>query len=225
MAFFGQFSNAKLMKKEEVKQINILQYNSNNCPDYGSSYDNVNGHCTLRFFCRNDTCASPDSNGYVDFTESKRNEKINTNLCYVYEDYDYANRVCTSNKPVCFNDSNCITNMCYNSTCVLNKNYRVEECVDNYYYNHWIFSYRSKVNCGLGEHEICSKDSDCASNVCARCEKGRCCVKDDKDISGERKKDILIKSLLLSFLIIGYVIGRLQQKRKTKNLKFSNIDI
>jgi len=200
------------MKKDDVLKIDVLKYkNEKDCPDYSNGYDKVNKHCTFRFFCRDNDCSSVDKNGYVQFTNNGKTENLNTNICITGNDSN--GPYCFNDQPACKTNADCFTNNCSNSTCIINKNSPTTECLDEYYYRSLTFSYKGKMNCGLGQYEPCKKNEDCASKSCGDGNHGDICVNVKWDRSNDKKNDIITKLLILLSLII-VIIGSCFFSRK-----------
>ena len=202
------------MKKEEVLKIKILKYkNKKECPEYSIGYDDKNKHCKYRFFCRNDYCSSQDQNGYIQLPNKEgKMESLNTNICFTYK--------CNDEKPLCSSNSDCFTNSCNNSTCIIKEGSPTTECMEYYYYNAWILSYKAKMHCGLGQGELCKKNKNCASRICEINDNSQndVCSKENssKDISKERLYDILVRASSFIILLTLFNIINCFKNRKSK---------
>jgi len=211
------------MKKEEVLNIDVLKYsNAKDCPKYSNGFDNINGHCTYRFFCRGDDCSSVDEKGYVQFNNNGVTENLNTNICITGD--NSSEPFCFDDTPNCKTNADCYTNNCSNSTCIINKEEPIIECLDEYYYKSLTFSYEGKINCGLGQYEPCKKNEDCASKSCGDGIHGDICVNTRWDRSNDRKNDIITKLLILISIIIAIIAscyfsikGKKDSKKNNKN--------
>lgn len=212
------------MKKNDVLKIDILKYkNEEDCPDFSNGYDNINKHCTFRFFCRQDDCSSVDNNGYVQFTNNEgKIEKLNTNICITGNESE--SPFCFDDKPTCNSNSDCFTNNCSNSTCIINNNAPIIECLDNYYYKSLFLKYKGEIHCGLGQYEKCNKNDDCASKSCGDGNHGDICVNVRWDRSNDKKNDIITKLLILISLLIAIIGSCLfsQNKKHKKEMKNNN---
>ncbi|OUM64907.1 hypothetical protein PIROE2DRAFT_8217 [Piromyces sp. E2] len=146
-----------VMNKNDILELRADSTENGNCKEY-STFDISKGWCTFKFYCKGEICAN-EVDGFVELPEGNSTKKYIPNVCQP----DQLENCSAGNK--CTMDSDCLSNKCFNSTCIANEKSPVIMCTDNYLYNTFLGS-SSKTVCGLSNGEKCSKDSDCASGKC-----------------------------------------------------------
>jgi len=141
------------MKKEDVLNMDILKYSrQEECPEYSNGFNEKINRCIFHFYCKNDDCTVADDNGYIQF--SNNTNKLNTMNCLT----SYGKFIICDGNAQCSNHTDCLSNNCYNSQCIINKESPTTEC--------WCHYDLKRMHCGKGYMEECEKNSDCSSNEC-----------------------------------------------------------
>ncbi|ORX87117.1 hypothetical protein BCR32DRAFT_274748 [Anaeromyces robustus] len=201
------------MNKEDILNINIYQYkNKEDCPEYSNGYNEINKHCTFRFYCKNDICSTSNSTGYAQFPNSKGEiENIQVNVC---QDENH----CSKSNASCFSDKDCLSNKCINNKCIRNENSPIIECSDYYHHYNYLLYYKIKMHCKKGLYEKCEKHSDCASNVCASINSEKNCILFPRNMS-KLKKQRLITIVISDIILVIFLITIIVVLRRSNKLK------
>jgi len=200
---FVNIINCKIMNKQEVLDIKINDY-INDCPDYSDGFDMGKGWCSFTFYCRDNICGTIDEHGIVelpennDITKTKRYiadvcqpENIGTPNC------DYSDEYHTRSN--CTMDSDCLSNKCIKSTCIINDASPVIKCMDYYHFNVLIGD-SGKMVCAKPDGIKCKKNNECASRECSR--KHHICISIYHNHSYDYIVSIIIYCIIIIILLI-----------------------
>jgi len=204
--------NSIKLTKDEVLSLTVFQeYDNITCPEY--SYKDKertdSSRCYYTFYCISDDNCQSDidpKSPYFEFVEDSGNIR------------KYA-----KNKRACTQDSDCLSNVCTNSTCVAGGKSQFTECIDRLD----VSSNITKTYCGRLDGEECSLDSQCAGECSSHCES----YHDRNPVSEHQKMGFTV---LIIFLYSLPVIGILfcicivcccikHQDKKEKKRKLTSV--
>jgi len=145
------------MNKKDILNLNAKSFSADNCPEY-SKYDVYKDWCSFKFYCKGEICANTN-NGIIELPEGNTTKKYIVDICQPDSTNCHTKNACTM-------DNDCLSNKCFNSTCIANGNSPITMCTDNYSYSVILSESSSKTVCALSNGEKCKKDKDCASGKC-----------------------------------------------------------
>jgi len=100
----------------------------------------------------------------------------------------------------CTDDSNCLSNKCFNNACIFNEENPIVYCTNEYSYNAFWNRRKSVMHCGKAPMDGCTEDKECGSNECIE---GECMRGGGGPSESETAKGVIGGAI---YLIIGIVV-------------------
>lgn len=144
----------KITKDEILKR--VTERNEKDLQEFGfcgelKDYSNYKHNCTFMFYCISEDNCQPDKNPNSPIFEFSDDDG-NIQKYIKNNNSDYK---CTVN-------TDCLSNLCVNSTCVAGGESIFTECSDNFN----LVNYFQIMNCGKVNYDKCDDDDECAGDYC-----------------------------------------------------------
>jgi len=131
---------------------------------------NIKNEFDISYYCKNDICVKVDCEYDKDFIEFPNKEgKINIYIVKTFlnindELINYYNKMYSNKTYVsinCSNDSDCLSNKCFNNYCIFNNETPIVHCDSIYTGNR-----KSYMYCGKPYEDYCNTNDECSSKNC-----------------------------------------------------------
>jgi len=131
---------------------------------------NIKDNSYISYYCKNDICVEADyeyTKKFIEFPNKEGNINIYIVVTFInindklinHYNKTYSNKTYISIN--CSNDSDCLSNKCYNNYCIFNEKNPIVHCDDIYTGNR-----KSYMYCGKPAHDICKNNDECSSKIC-----------------------------------------------------------